>query len=249
MTPSAAANDADGDQRLLKQRSISSARKLSKNDASAADFKPTLRGQLHHASFYIFILVGIYALTMARDAASRWSFLVYWVSMLLVYGTSAVFHVTEWRSERSYQLMRKLDHANIFLLIAGTYTPVCISCLGANDRAINMLIAAWAIAIVGLFRAVFWTAAPKLISVGLYFISGLTILPFLPWLAGALPASQMVLYALGGAIYLIGGLVYGLERPDPLPNHFGYHEVFHTCTILANLCFFLPIMQCIQKGI
>lgn len=208
------------------------------------EVKPLLRGQLHHFGFYAFIIAGLAVLW--KLGHFHWSYIVYLTSLLAVYGTSAAFHVIDWDNKKHEVIMQTLDHANIFFLIAGTYTPVCTSCLPWEEPWVrHILIAAWSIAAAGIIKCIFWRNPPKLLNVAFYFICGLTIIPFMPRIFGVVDPLFAYAFITGGVVYLIGGTVYGIEWPDPFPDTFGYHEIFHLCTIIANLCFFIPIVYCI----
>jgi len=213
------------------------------------EVKPRLRGQFHHAGFYAFIITGIFVLWKLQTF--DWSFMIYMVSLLAVYGTSAAFHTIEWTNKTAEIFMQQLDHANIFLLIAGTYTPVCVACLPFEQEpwVRHILIAAWSIALCGVLKCIVWQNPPKVLNVAFYFVCGLTILPFFPRILKVIHPGVSVSFAIGGALYLLGGVIYGLESPDPFPHVFGYHEIFHVCTLLANLCFFIPITFCIYNNI
>lgn len=212
------------------------------------ELKPRLRGQFHHAGFYAFIISGLFVIWKLRTL--DWSYLVYMASLLAVYGTSAAFHTIEWKNKSHEVFMQQLDHANIFFLIAGTYTPVCVSCLPFEEAWVrHILLAAWVIAVCGVIKCIVWQNPPKILNVAFYFICGLTILPFMPRIVRVLHPAVSASFAIGGALYLLGGLVYGIEYPDPYPEVFGYHEIFHVCTLLANTCFFIPIIYCISAGL
>lgn len=207
--------------------------------------KPLLRGQFHHLGFYTFLVVGFVTFLKARFA--HLSFLVYMVSLLAVYGTSATFHIIDWKSKKAENLMQKLDHANIFFLIAGTYTPVCVACLPYQEDWVKYtLLTVWIIAGCGIVKSLLWQNPPKAFNVSFYFICGLSIVPNLPKIARIFSPWTTAIFVLGGFLYLLGGVIYGIEYPDPLPDTFGYHEIFHILTILANICFFIPIYQCIS---
>lgn len=211
------------------------------------EVKPKLRGQFHHAGFYAFIITSIFVLWKLKTF--EWSYMVYMTSLLAVYGTSAAFHVINWENKSYEVFMQQLDHANIFLLIAGTYTPVCVACLPFEERWVkHILIAAWTIAICGVIKCIVWKNPPKILNVAFYFVCGLTILPFLPRIVKVINPYVSASFVAGGVVYLLGGVVYGIEYPDPFPDVFGYHEIFHVCTLIANLCFFVPIIYCIYTN-
>lgn len=212
--------------------------RLNKDEPS----KPLLRGKFHRYGFYISLFLGLAILLLAKDSLARLSFVVYFATVLLVYGVSSVYHLTEWSTVRSELFMQKLDHACIFLLIAGTYTPVCILCLPFVENWVKAILGiVWCIAVAGIIKCLFFMNIPKFVNVLFYLLTGFVIVPFLPLVLRSIDLSTSSFFIAGGAIYAFGGIVYGLETPDPLPEIFGYHEIFHLCTVVANLCFAIPI--------
>lgn len=207
--------------------------------------KPLLRGRLHRIGFYIFFIIGVAVTILAKTTRARVSFLVYFLSVLGVYGISSTYHITEWKNPKAELIMQKLDHACIYLLIAGTYTPICALCLPFEQKwTSDMLKIVWFVAILGIFRSIFFTNIPKVINVLFYISMGFVIIPYLPQVVRSIDKTHSALFISGGAIYCIGGIIYGFEKPDPLPKTFGFHELFHLCTILANTCFSIPIIIC-----
>jgi hemolysin III len=163
---------------------------------------------------------------------------VYAVCSVLLFTVSAVYHRGRW-SPRVDAVLRRFDHANIFLLIAGTYTPFSLLLLRGTDR-IAMLAVVWGGALAGVAFRVLWVGAPRWLYTPIYIALGWAAVFFLPQLAEGshrlgvgLGTVVLALIALGGALYTLGGVVYGFKRPNPWPRWFGFHEVFHTCTILA----------------
>ena len=204
--------------------------------------KPFLRGAFHQYGFYIALVLGIIVLTLATDRKARISFAIYFGSVLLVYGVSSTYHLTDWKNERAESLMQKLDHACIFFLIAGTYTPVCVVCLPYPETwVLNILKIVWSFALLGAFKSILFTNIPKSINVLFYLTLGFCILPFIRRVYESASGPFTMSFLSGGIIYALGGIVYGIEYPDPFPEIFGYHEVFHLCTVIANLCFAVPI--------
>lgn len=210
------------------------------------EVKPRLRGQFHHAGFYAFVITGLFVVWKLRSF--EWSYLVYMATLLAVYGTSAAFHTIEWKNKSFEVFMQQLDHANIFLLIAGTYTPVCVACLPFEEEpwVRHILYSAWAIALAGVAKCIFWRDPPKILNVAFYIICGMTLVPFIPRIIHVIHPGVASSFVAGGALYIFGGIVYGIEWPDPWPTFFGYHEIFHVCTLLANICFFIPIVYCMH---
>lgn len=211
--------------------------------------KPLLRGKIHLAGFFLFLLLGAILIFVSKTEIVRLCLCIYLLSMLVLFGTSSVFHTTPWRNHLIESVIQKADHACIFLLITGTYTPICILFFDLNKAwPINVLLIAWFIGVSGVIKSLVLDNPPKLFNVLFFFACGLTVLPVIHKVFDAIGLMSTLFMALGGAFYLIGGTVYGFEWPDPLPRIFGYHEIFHTLTLVANLCFLLPIMLIVIKS-
>lgn len=192
--------------------------------------KPLLRGVSHEVAG-VFALAGGVALTrVASGPRGMAAAVVYGLSLFALFSISALYHRPRW-GPRPYTLMRRLDHAAIFLLIAGTYTPVCL--LVPDAGGTTLLAVVWGAALAGVVFAVAWPRAPKWLNAILYVALGWAVIPLLPALARALGPGALALLAGGGVIYSIGALIYALRRPDPFPRVFGYHEVFHALVIVA----------------
>jgi hemolysin III len=203
-----------------------------------ADLKPRLRGWLHLASAPVTLAAGIVLVALSPTASTRAGSAVYAVCSVLLFTVSAIYHRGRW-SPRVDAVLRRFDHANIFLFIAGTYTPFSLLLLHGNDRVV-MLSVVWGGAVAGVAFRVLWVGAPRWLYTPIYIALGWAAVFFLPQLAEGsqrlgvgLGTVVLALIALGGAFYTLGGVVYGFKRPDPWPRWFGFHEVFHTCTILA----------------
>lgn len=207
------------------------------------EYKPTLRGTFHKWSFFVYLVLGPYLVFKSGSLISRIAVSLYLITLLNMYGLSSVLHITDWKRDWLETKIQKIDHASIFLLICGTYTPVCMCCLPPNPWVFNMLLAAWAVAAAGILKCILWPKAPKVFNVAFYFVCGLVIIPFLPRIFPLVSAFELMCYILGGFFYLSGGLVYGMEYPDPKPLVFGYHEIFHIFTIIANACFLIPVVN------
>jgi hemolysin III len=205
---------------------------------SVAEVKPKLRGWLHLATAPLTLAAGIVLIALSPTATTRWGSAVYVASAVLLFSTSALYHRGHW-SPRVGTLLRRFDHANIFLLIAGSYTPFSLMLLSGTDRVV-MLALVWSGALLGVAFRVLWIGAPRWLHTPVYMALGCAAVFFLPQFAhGAerlgvgVGVAIMVLIAVGGALYLMGGVVYGFRRPDPWPRFYGFHEVFHTLTIIA----------------
>jgi hemolysin III len=156
---------------------------------------------------------------------------VFTLTALLLFTVSAVYHRGTW-SPRTWAFLRRFDHANIFLLIAGSYTPFTLLMLEGSDRT-TLLAVVWGGALLGVVFRIFWTDAPKWLYVPIYVGLGWAAIFFADDFARSGGVAVLVLVALGGLLYTVGGVVYGLRRPDPFPTWFGFHEVFHLLTIAA----------------
>lgn len=197
------------------------------------DVKPTWRGWIHAATFPIAVAAGIVLITLADGAVAKWASAVFMLTSMLLFGVSALYHRFNWKPETK-QLFRRLDHANIFLLIAGTYTPIALLALPL-DKGVLLLIMVWAGALLGIGFRVFWIGAPRWLYVPLYVLLGWAALMFIVDIFNA-NAAAMVLVIVGGLLYTLGSVVYGMKRPNPAPGVFGFHEIFHSLTVLAFLC-------------
>ncbi len=211
-----------------------------------AEIKPRLRGWLHLASAPLTLGAGIVLIALSPTAATRLGSMVYVVSSVLLFSVSAVYHRGRW-SPRVAGVLRRVDHANIFLLIAGTYTPFSVMLLRGTDRVV-MLSVIWAGALLGVGFRVLWIDAPRWLCVPIYIGLGCAAVFALPQFAAGsrrlgvgLGIAVLALIALGGALYILGGVVYGFRRPDPWPRWFGFHEVFHSLTVLAFLSHYVGI--------
>lgn len=170
--------------------------------------------------------------------------LIYSLSCIGLFGISALYHRPTW-NPRQRMWMRKLDHAAIYILIAGTSTPICLVALPAV-AGINLLKLVWGAALFGIFQSLFWAHAPKWVSSILYVTVGLLIFPYLKEIREAMSAEDIILIFLGGAVYIVGAIVYALRKPNPYPKVFGYHEIFHLLVIAGATFHFLVIMKLIN---
>ncbi|GAA3915253.1 PAQR family membrane homeostasis protein TrhA [Microbacterium invictum] len=197
------------------------------------ELKPSWRGWLHAATFPIAIAAGIVLIMLAEGGAAKWACAVFMASSLLLFGNSALYHRFDW-GPRTKAVLKRIDHANILLLIAGTYTPLAVLALPPEQGRL-LLILVWSGALLGILFRVFWINAPRWLYVALYLVLGWAAVMYMVDLFRADPA-MMVLVIVGGLLYTGGAIVYGLKKPNPWPGHFGFHEIFHACTVLAFLC-------------
>ncbi|MER7448194.1 hemolysin III family protein [Microbacterium sp. NPDC097977] len=200
---------------------------------SAVEIRPTWRGWIHAATFPVAIVAGIVLIAVAQGGAAKWAAAVFMVTSMLLFGNSALYHRFDW-SPKVKITLKRIDHANIFLLIAGTYTPLAVLALPPGKGAL-LLALVWGGTVVGILFRVFWINAPRWLYVALYLLMGWAAVMFMVDLFTA-NATMMVLVIIGGLLYTGGAIVYALKKPNPWPGHFGFHEIFHVCTVLAFLC-------------
>lgn len=193
--------------------------------------KPILRGHFHQAAFFFYL--GACAMLMAQSQhfSEFVATLIYSLSLCGLFGISALYHRPRWSSQ-ARMWMRRLDHSAIFLLIAGTGTPLCMLAI-PNDGGMQLLKIIWIAAAIGVIQSLFWVSAPKWLAALLYIIMGWLAFPYMPELKKALGASGVNLILTGGIVYTLGAVVYALKKPNPSPKYFGYHEIFHILTIVA----------------
>ncbi|WP_404433686.1 hemolysin III family protein [Microbacterium lacus] len=202
-------------------------------DAKVPEIRPTWRGWLHAAIFPVAIVAGIILIVVAEGAAAKWSAAVFMASSLLLFGNSALYHRFDW-TPRTKAILKRIDHANIVILIAGTYTPLAVLAL-PPDQGTLLLVLVWSGALAGILFRIFWIDAPRWLYVALYLVLGWAAVMYMPQLFQANP-TMMILVIIGGLLYTVGAVAYALKKPNPWPGHFGFHEIFHLCTVLAFLC-------------
>lgn len=213
----------------------------------AAEVKPHLRGWLHLGSVPLTLAAGVVLVAMSPTAATRTGSAVYAASALLLFTVSAIYHRGHW-SARTARVLRRFDHANIFVLIAGTYTPFTLLLLQGTER-VALLVTVWTCALLGVAFGVLWVGAPRWLHTPVYIAMGGVVVFFLgDFFQGAqdrfgvgLGTAVVVLIATGGALYTAGAIVYGFRRPNPWPTWFGFHEVFHTLTVLAFVTHYVGV--------
>jgi hemolysin III len=193
--------------------------------------KPRLRGVFHQWACVVSVPFGLMLVALAGSARARIALTAYTVSLVALFGVSALYHRIDWRSVAARRWMRRLDHSMIFVLIAGSYTPFVLVLHG--PLAIAILIAVWAGAALGVAFNFVWGNAPSWLRAGLCMALGWVAVAAFPQLATAIGLGGLTLLGLGGVLYTLGGVVYAVRRPDPAPAIFGYHEIFHILVIAA----------------
>lgn len=205
----------------------------------AAPVKPRLRGWIHAVTAPLALAASIVLVATAPTTTGRVTSAIFGVTAVLLFGTSAVYHRGTW-SPRVTAVLRRLDHTNIFLIIAGTYTPLSALLLDWPTNR-NLLVVVWAGALAGLLARVFWLGAPRWFYVPIYVALGWVAVWFLPQFSRAGGGAVLWLVIAGGLAYTVGAVVYALKRPDPAPGWFGFHEIFHSLTLVGYACHFVAV--------
>jgi hemolysin III len=201
--------------------------------------RPRLRGCLHLGAFPVSAVCGVVLVLLAEGGRARAAAAVYALSAVMLFGVSAVYHRGDW-SGRSLGVLKRLDHSSIFLIIAGTYTPFAVLLL-EDSGGQTLLWVVWAGALGGVAFRVLWVGAPRWLYTPVYLALGWVALFYLPALLEAGGPALMVLVAVGGGLYTAGGIVYALRRPNPSPRWFGFHEVFHGCTLVGYVTHYVAV--------
>ncbi|MEU1783218.1 MULTISPECIES: PAQR family membrane homeostasis protein TrhA [Streptomyces] len=207
--------------------------------AAATPVKPRLRGWLHAGMFPAVLISGVFLTALADSTRGRIACAVYVLTACLLFGISALYHRGDW-SPRAEAVLRRLDHANIFLIIAGTYTPLTML-LVPGGRGRLLLWAVWLAAAAGIAFRVFWVGAPRWLYTPCYIAMGWAAVFFLPDFLRKGGIAVLVLVIVGGLLYSAGGVIYGIKRPNPSPRWFGFHEVFHSLTLAAFITHYVGI--------
>ncbi len=202
--------------------------------------KPLLRGWSHAGAAVAALAVTIALFAIAGDDHPRaLSMLVFGLSMIVLYAVSALYHIGRWQPGTE-RVLRAIDHANIYVLIAGTFTPMCVNVLEGSFKT-TMLTVIWSVAAAGVVLSVFTEHLPRWVTASLYVGMGWIGVVLLPAFAAHLPWPAVALLLLGGLFYTTGAVIYALQRPDPYPRVFGYHEVFHLFVIAGSAAFTITI--------
>ncbi|MET9618779.1 PAQR family membrane homeostasis protein TrhA [Kitasatospora indigofera] len=209
-------------------------------ERAAAALKPRMRGWLHAGMFPLSLAGGIVLIALSRPGAAVAACSVYALSACLLFATSAVFHRGTW-GPRGEAVLRRLDHASIFLIIAGTYTPLAVLLLPTRRQQV-LLAVVWTGALAGIAFRTLWMGAPRWLYTPCYIALGWVAVLYLPDFARTGGTTVVALVIAGGLLYTAGGVVYGLKRPDPSPYWFGFHEVFHTLTIAAFTAHYTAVL-------
>ena len=211
----------------------------------AADVKPTWRGWIHTGVLPIVIAAGIVLIVLADGVVAKAASAIFFASSFLLFGNSALYHRFNWKP-RAKKVLKRIDHANIFVLIAGSYTPFAVALLEPHDR--NMLLAiVWTGALAGVAIRVFWLSAPRWLYVPIYLALGWAALIYLPDFYRNGGLLVLLLIAFGGLLYSTGAIIYALKKPNFSINWFGFHELFHAMTAAAFISHFIAAVLVIVR--
>ena len=210
-----------------------------------AAHKPALRGVQHQWAAVVAACAGAWLIATAPNLESRIAVAIYGASLVLLLVISAVYHRFTW-PHRTRMWLRRADHASIFLLIGGTYTPVALLCLDPPTNW-NLLTLVWSGAAVGILVSLFWPMAPKVVSAVIALAVGWTIVPYFSRIQRNLTDVELTLIVIGGLAYTVGALVYALKRPNPWPRTYGYHEIFHTLTLVGAGLHLIAVVSIVRS--
>jgi hemolysin III len=205
----------------------------------ADELKPRLRGQLHASMVPIALVAGIVQVWFAPTTAGKVGSAVFCFGAVLLFTVSACYHTRTW-PDRTRVLLKRWDHANIFVLIACSYTPFALLLL-SPDSARTLLVVVWTGALLGAAFQIFWVHAPRWLYVPIYVGLGWAAIFWAGEFADAGKPVVLALIVLGGVLYTVGAVVYGVRWPNPAPAWFGFHEVFHTMTIAAYVAHYVGV--------
>jgi hemolysin III len=206
---------------------------------SPAPVKPRWRGRIHQVAFFVSVPAGIVLVTLAETWAARIAAGIYALSLVAVFGASAAYHRGEWTPE-ALRRMKRLDHSMIFVLIAGSYTPIALLILH-GPWSIVILSVVWAGAVAGITLKLIRIDGFSVLTAALYMAMGWFALVALPQLLHEMPAPALVLTIVGGLLYTVGAIIFAIRRPNPSPAVFGYHEIWHAFMVAAAACHFAMV--------
>ncbi|MEO6317972.1 MAG: hemolysin III family protein [Acidimicrobiales bacterium] len=209
--------------------------------------KPRLRGWMHLVCFFLAIPAGVTVVALATETRGRIASLVYAFGLIALFGVSGLYHRLEWSTAQRLW-MQKLDHGTIFVMIAGSYTPVCLLVLQGWLRWI-MLSIAWTGAVVGFVLAFTGGRASRMVRGALYLTLGWASLLAIPQMWDRLSPSELGLLGVGGMLFTVGSIFLFTRWPDPFPRVFGYHEVWHLLVVAAVACHFVAITSVVRGPI
>jgi hemolysin III len=237
-----AAREAMGERATAAKEAVedrATAAKEATAEAIAA-VKPKLRGVTHEWAFFLSLGFGVALIALAEGTEATLAVAIYAVSLSALFGTSALYHRVNWSRPKVRRWMRRLDHSMIFFLIAGTYTPFALLALNGT-LATAILVVVWVGAVAGAIVEMIWIDHPKWASALIYLSLGWVAVATFPALWSALGVAGSMLVVVGGLLYTAGAVIYAVQRPNPSPAVFGYHEIFHLLVIAAAIAHFSAV--------
>ena len=201
--------------------------------------QPKLRGISHFLMFFVSIIACTFLIFKSTNTTEFLSTSIYSFGVLAMFGFSALYHRKK-ASVLNKQRLRKLDHTGIFLMIAGTFTPMCLLSLPIESGT-KLLIIIWSVAVIGIIQSIFFSKIHRLLRAFIYLVAGWVALPFMPMFVASLSFLKLSLVIAGGIIYSIGATAYGFKVPKLSPQIFGFHEFFHLLVIIAAILHFIVI--------
>jgi hemolysin III len=204
-----------------------------------AEVKPRLRGWLHACTAPLALVAGVVLVVLAPTTTGKTGGAVFLAASVLLFGTSGLYHRRSWGS-RGEAVMRRLDHANIYVFIAASYTPMALMMLEGRSR-VALLTMIWVAALGGLAFRLFWLSAPRWLYTALYLLMGWAAVGWMGAFYRSGGLTVLLLILLGGVFYSGGAVVYGRKRPNPSPAWFGFHEIFHAGTVAGFVSHYIAI--------
>lgn len=201
--------------------------------------KPRWRGRIHQVAFFVSLPAGIVLVILAEGLAARIAASIYALSLVAVFGASAAYHRGEW-TPTALRRMKRLDHSMIFVLIAGSYTPIALLILH-GPWSIVVLSVVWAGAVAGITLKLIKIDGFSVLTAALYMAMGWFALVAFPQLLHEMPSPALVLIIVGGLLYTVGAIIFAIRRPNPSPAVFGYHEIWHAFMVAAAACHFAMV--------
>lgn len=202
--------------------------------------KPRARGWIHLVATPLALIATMLSVAVPETFNERLSVAIFGICSVVLFGSSAVYHRGNW-SPRVTAALRRLDHSNIFLLIAGTYTPLAVMLLPTRQMQL-LLTVIWSAALLGILMRQFWLSAPRWLYVPIYIALGWVAVWYLPDFYATSGGFVVSFIVLGGVFYTLGAVVYAIKRPNFFPYSFGFHEIFHVCTVVAWACHYVSIL-------
>lgn len=201
--------------------------------------KPQFRGYIPQIAFFIAVCCCFLLMVQTKEMKALIPNAVYSLTLIGMYGISTLYHRVLW-NRRQYLIMKSIDHSAIFALIAGTATPICLLGL-KNESGFLLLSLLWGIAAFGMLVTFFWAQSPKWVRAFLYVILGWLVIPYYSEIKSHLGITEVHFLLAGGIFYTLGALAYAFKWPNPFPEVFGYHEIFHVLIVIASIFHFIVI--------